>query len=187
MTSPIKDEEIEALYKQSANEQPSPEIDDAILNYANKSSNRDQVVKSTWNWRSVLAVAATVVFVTLLAPWKWVDDTVHESLEVESMMDDSLMIEERYDLTPEAAPAADVPEQPQSFLKSLPKKPESSQRMMAEALESHTETSPFLKTEMLLKAGKADEARKALSLLLEEQPELKDQLPEHLKALLESD
>ncbi|MEF1335975.1 hypothetical protein REH81_04130 [Vibrio rotiferianus] len=82
----MKDEDIVKLYKESATEKPSAELDKTILDYAKKQSQaeRDPGNKHP-RWWPYMGLAASVMFVSLLEPWKWHKQTL-EPVQGELML-----------------------------------------------------------------------------------------------------
>ncbi len=89
----ISDHDIEALYQETADEEPSPQLDERILAHAascveNQSLDNPlssdlerQPSKRSWHrdWRPILGVAASVALVTVIAPWEWQDKAMPEA------------------------------------------------------------------------------------------------------------
>ncbi len=180
MTAPFKDEDIVALYKESATESPSAELDNTILDYAKQQSRRKH------QWWPYVGLAATVGFVALLAPWKWADKTLQTPAEIELRSAPSM-------IQSDAAPKRQVGEM-QSFELHAEDSNEIMRfdRVSPEAAKSMAEdkaqpvNNPFADVEALLAKGETAEARALLKQKLDAEPALKAQLPMHLKQLLES-
>ena len=190
MKKPLKDEDIVSLYREGATDVPPQALDDKILEYAKAQSKRKK------NWWPYIGLAASLALVTLIAPWRWVDQTMQP-------------LQETYEeAIPEAVPEirlqSDMPV-PQPAGQSVSKKEVMSERMMMKAspqvdavdalIEREAEIGPafesevqqiniFAEVEALLANGEQEKARTLLKSMLKDDPELKKQLPEHLKAIL---
>ena len=82
----MNDEDIVKLYKESATEKPSAELDKTILDYAKKQSQAERAPGNKHpRWWPYMGLAASVMFVTLLAPWKWHKQTL-EPVQSELML-----------------------------------------------------------------------------------------------------
>ncbi|KKD61198.1 hypothetical protein RN22_06910 [Grimontia sp. AD028] len=195
MTAPIKDEDIVALYKESATETPSKDLDNRILAYANSQS------KKHIPWWTYAGAAATVAFIALLAPWKWVDDTLETPQSIESIIEPGIEpgIEPRNApafISPEAlsdheADAARsmelLPPKPeeQRFFRNSPAAAKSLPQMEMELEESII--TEFAEVERLLDEGQKQQARELLEQMLTDDPKLINKLPERLKTLVEKE
>ncbi|OEE61576.1 hypothetical protein A1OK_09465 [Enterovibrio norvegicus FF-454] len=195
MTAPFKDEDIVALYKESATETPSDALDNRILAHA-KSATRKPVP-----WWTYAGVAATVGFIALLAPWKWIDQSLQspahielmeapipkqnfqqaESLDLESTIVDEIEIE-----------ADTAPLEERSLLKSQPteafKSMDSQRTPQAKSSAAmKAKLNPFAEVESLLAEGEKQKAIALLKQQLDAQPVLYGSLPDYLKQLLEEE
>lgn len=191
MTAPIKDEDIVALYKESATETPSKDLDNRILAHANSQS------KKHIPWWTYAGAAATVAFIALLAPWKWVDGTLETPQSIESIIEPGI--------EPRNAPAFISPEalsdheadavrsmevlppkpEEQRFFRNSPAAAKSLPQMEMELEESII--TEFAEIERLLDEGQEQQARELLEQMLTDDPKLINKLPERLKTLLEKE
>ncbi|WP_104398966.1 hypothetical protein [Vibrio penaeicida] len=185
MTPPSNDEDVVKMYKESAIEAPSKETDDAILEYAKNST---VVTKPHYvaNWKPIFGLAATIVFVTLLTPWDWVEEPnlIREEIQLESISPEG--IEDTMEAQTEAVPTFSPPV-PAASKMNEHKNLKSHKRMMADVPELEEQLNPFAQIEKLVLEGKTEEARKQLKMLLEENPALKKTLPDHLADLLQNE
>ncbi|CAK3961681.1 conserved hypothetical protein [Vibrio crassostreae] len=82
----MNNEDIVKLYKESATEKPSAELDKTILDYAKKQSKAERAPGNKRpRWWLYMGLAASVMFVTLLKPWKWHKQTL-EPVQSELML-----------------------------------------------------------------------------------------------------
>ncbi|MBD1558376.1 hypothetical protein HC752_15675 [Vibrio sp. S9_S30] len=186
MTTPLNDENVVKMYKESAVEIPSKETDDAILNYAK--TNHSTVLKPHYiaNWKPIFGLVATIAFVTLLTPWKWVEkpNLMHEEIHLESTPYEQYgdALEAHIEAAPafsETAPAATKMNEEKEFKKQ--------ERMLKSTPELNTQFNPFFQVEKLVLEGKRTKAREELKRLLDESPNLEATLPEHLVELLQNE
>lgn len=193
MNTPLKDEEIAALYKQSATAEPSKALDDKILDYAKAQAAQGQ--PSTSSWWPYFGLAASVMLVVLLAPWRWLDQASDVRQESEfngvrqEMADQSLPKP-----TASEAPVESLQKRSESAALMAPSRMKSAPALdamemraapaMTQAMAPEVELNPFAEVETLLAKGETDKATAALKQLLTQRPELKEKLPEPLKALL---
>ncbi|PML81942.1 hypothetical protein [Enterovibrio norvegicus] len=114
MSKPFSDDDIAAMYKNSATEAPSASLDDAILAYASEqTAHADSPEaetatpkgKSAKNWWPIFGLAAGAMFVALLAPWQWVDQTLPGAQDVQQYSSPDLMMLEEAEIPPSAADA----------------------------------------------------------------------------------
>ncbi|MDD1795053.1 hypothetical protein LRP50_18150 [Enterovibrio sp. ZSDZ42] len=187
MTAPFKDEDIVALYKESATEIPSEALNNRILGYA-QAQTRKRIP-----WWTYAGIAATVGFVALLAPWTWVDQSLQSPAHIE-LMEAPIQKQNRQQadsLEIEAAVEADeAPVEEQLMLKSLPSEASRSMEFQrAPQAKSNAKMkvklNPFKEVESLLAKGEKQKAITLLKEQLDEQPELLSELPLHLIRLLE--
>lgn len=183
MTAPIKDEDIVALYKESATETSGKDLDDRILAYANSQH------KKRIPWRTYAGLAATVSFVALLAPWQWVDQTLEAPQDIEFMSAPETMNEEVLsDSEIEAVPSMKVlPAKPeeQRFFRNSPAAAKSLPQMEMDG-EDATNTE-FAEIEKLLDAGQKQKARELLNQMLTDDPTLLENLPQRLRVLVDTE
>ncbi|WP_028021584.1 hypothetical protein [Enterovibrio calviensis] len=211
MTAPFKDEEIVALYKESATETPSDDLDNRILGYAEAQTQAQAKAKTQTRkhmpWWTYAGIAATVGFVALLAPWTWVDQSLqspiqHELMKAPVLMDnveqaDSLELDATIDAVIDAGAEADVeakiaPAEEQIIRKSAPSEASRSMKFQFAPQEDASAamkalSNPFEAVENLLAAGEKQKAIALLKQQLEEKPELLSELPLHLERLLDED
>ncbi|CZF83002.1 hypothetical protein GCE9029_03573 [Grimontia celer] len=183
MTAPIKDEDIVALYKESATETSGKDLDNRILAYANSQH------KKRIPWWTYAGLAATVSFVALLAPWQWVDQTLEAPQDIEFMSTPETMSEEALsDSAIEAVPSMEIlPPKPeeQRLFRNSPAAAKSLPHMEMER-EDATNTE-FSEVEKLLNAGKEQKARELLKQMLTDDPTLLEKLPQRLRILVETE
>ena len=165
MTSPIDDKQIISLYKKGANEQPSVELDQRILSYAQKRKS-PRSKKVSWSY---IGLAASILFVALLAPWQWQKEAQIPVMEHGVLPLESKMATERQkkSVRPERPMAKSAADSSQVY-------------PLLEATSS-----PFEQIEKLLEQGKQEQARQSLLTLLTEHPELQQDLPPQLRELLQ--
>ncbi|MEZ9523711.1 hypothetical protein [Enterovibrio norvegicus] len=221
MSKPFSDDDIAAMYKNSATEAPSASLDDAILAYASEqTAHADSPEaetatpkgKSAKNWWPIFGLAAGAMFVALLAPWQWVDQTLPGAQDVQQYSSPDLMMLEEAEIPPSAAdavpdaklhkfasPSEDAP-RAKSMKPALPEKTTESatsptparemlrSKMMVdnemEVVKEAITRNPFVEIEALLEEGNEVQAHNKLKDLLRHQPQLEARLPEHLKTLL---
>ncbi|CZF80819.1 hypothetical protein [Grimontia marina] len=186
MTAPIKDEDIVALYKESATETSSKALDNCILAYAGSQH------KKHIPWRTYAGAAATVAFVALLAPWKWVDDTLEVPQGIEPIRETVIKRNPSpIRISPETL--SDDETNALQSMDALPTKPEeqrffrnapSTIRSLPQIELEEAAVAEFTDVERLLDAGQEQQAREFLEQMLADNPELVERLPERLKTLL---
>lgn len=186
MTPPLNDEEVVKMYKESATETPSKETDDAILEYAKANRVVDAKPHYIANWKPIFGLAATIVFVTLLTPWDWVEEPnlIHEEMQLESISPESF--DDSMEAQTDAVPTFSSPAPAASKMKEH-KNAKSHERMMTDIPELEAQLNPFAQIETLVLEGKKEEATETLKRLLEENPALEETLPDHLAELLQSE
>ncbi|GLQ72999.1 hypothetical protein [Vibrio penaeicida] len=186
MTPPLNDEEVVKMYKESATEAPSKETDDAILEYAKASRTVDVKPHYVVNWKPIFGLAATIVFVTLLTPWDWVEEPnlIHEEMQLESISPESF--DDSMEAQTDAIPTFSSPAPAASQMKEH-KNVKSHERMMTDIPELEAQLNPFAQIETLVLEGKKEEATEMLKRLVEENPALEETLPDHLAELLQSE
>ncbi|MFL7012682.1 hypothetical protein [Enterovibrio norvegicus] len=165
MNKPFSDDDIAAIYKDSATEAPSASLDEAILAYASEqtahadspetaTATATQKGKSATPWWPIFGLAAGAMFVALLAPWQWIDQTLPGAQDVQPYSSPDVMMLEEIDIAPSAAdsvpeaklhkfapPSEDAP-RARSMKSALPEKltvpaaPASSSAPAIKALES---------------------------------------------------
>ncbi|WP_413283065.1 hypothetical protein [Vibrio sp. MA40-2] len=215
-----EDQDIISLYKSDAKEQPSEKINKTILDYAKAQSKgqtqipqnkphmgqtfeiKGQEIKGqaqkNLNWWPYLSLAASVTFITILAPWQWLDQTNisppiperNETIQLDRVERKAIDFNE---LKAHSS-------QTKTFQTPSPMKPDS----YSEAVETTDEvargqvakgqTEPkqiaqntdliFSNIERLLAEGKQDKAREQLLQLIDDNPKLGQQVPESMRAAL---
>ncbi len=114
MSKPFSDDDIAAIYKDSATDVPSTETDDAILAYASEQTGHadspeaetaTQRGKSPTHWWPIFGLAAGAMFVALLAPWQWTDQTLPGAQDIQQYSSPDLMMLEEAEIAPSAADA----------------------------------------------------------------------------------
>ncbi|MGF1707026.1 hypothetical protein [Enterovibrio baiacu] len=171
MSKPFSDDDIAAIYKDSATEAPSASLDDAILAYASEQTGRadspdtetvSQKAKSATPWWPIFGLAAGTMFVALLAPWQWVDQTLPGAQDIQPYSSPDVMMLEEIDIAPSDADADAVPDN--KLYKVAPPSDEKSRaRSMKSALPEKTTapapaTSPMPAREMFESKMMADNA-----------------------------
>ncbi|USH04645.1 hypothetical protein K6Q96_23280 [Grimontia kaedaensis] len=183
MTAPIKDEDIVALYKESATETSGKDLDDSILAYANSQH------KKRIPWWTYAGLVATVSFVAFLAPWQWVDQTLEAPQDIEFMSTPETMSEEALsDSAIDAVPSIEIlPPKPeeQRLFRTAPSAAKSLPQMEMEIEDSII--TEFPEVERLLDEGQEQQARELLEQMLTDNPKLFNRLPERLKTLVEKE
>ncbi|MDB1125766.1 hypothetical protein [Vibrio algarum] len=186
MNRPLKDEEIVSLYEQGATESPSPDLDKTILNYANTQTKN----KNQRNWWPYFGLAASVTFVTLLAPWEWAEQTLTAPTQLDNQQQTQQMeaaLNKRVTLEKKAKEMNVESLQSRSLMKSAPQAEVLEMRIEQELASADDyideQPSPFKEVEDLLANGEKEQALKLLEEILTENPRLEIQLPEILKAL----
>ncbi|MBE1275246.1 hypothetical protein [Enterovibrio baiacu] len=214
MSKPFSDDDIAAIYKDSATEAPSASLDDAILAYASEQTGHadspdtetaSQKAKSATPWWPIFGLAAGAMFVALLAPWQWVDQTLPGAQDIQPYSSPDVMMLEEIDIAPSAAdavpdnklykvaPPSEEKSRARSMKSALPEKTTAPAREMFEsemmadnafsAENDRIADEPFADIKTLLDEGKEAEARDALRKLLEQQPALEAVLPAELQGL----
>ncbi|MDD1784270.1 hypothetical protein LRP49_24135 [Enterovibrio sp. ZSDZ35] len=179
MTHQFSDDEIIALYKDGAIEEPSELIDARILRYAQSQTKQER--KPKYPWWQITGIAATVGFVAILAPWEWADKplstppaVIQESLEVEMMMD--------------AVPAdVALPEAPQTEMKARANAEVQSRKFASELKREDSEKIIAIKLkeiQTLLDNDDTEQAKEKLEQLLNAYPQAKEAMTEEMKALM---
>ncbi|WP_087024264.1 hypothetical protein [Thaumasiovibrio subtropicus] len=87
MKTPFTDEEVLTQYRKDATESPSADLDNRVLQTAkaaleNASNVTSLPKKRRWPHRAI-GIAAGIILVTLLAPWRWLDD--NPSMELQGL------------------------------------------------------------------------------------------------------
>lgn len=172
MKAPIEDKEITSLYQSDATEVPSSELDENILSYA-----KSQTVKKR-NWWPQVGLAASVVFVAILAPWEWL-----ERDQIVEMESNSYLIKPEKVLSEPVRKKATMRGKSNSESMDMLMKSAPPVALTEKPVVSGLADNPFAEIELQLKAGNKEQARLLLVKLLLERPELNEQLPDKLKIL----
>ncbi|WED24715.1 hypothetical protein L3Q72_17720 [Vibrio sp. JC009] len=196
MKNELNDKEIVSLYKESANETPSPELDKKILAYAKSASGRRK------NWWPYLGLAASLGFVVILAPWRWVDQTMPVVTEPElPAAIEPQVTEEQADqrieakrakmpvresmmsapLKMQAAPEADMA----AGARSAGARSKEEKEIQTGFMDAEVNISSFEEVEALLASGEKEKAKALLERILKQSPELARELPQHLRQLVD--
>lgn len=156
----MKEIDIVALYKKSATETPSPELDQRILDYAKAHG------KKPIHYRRYFALAASIGLVAIMAPWRWYSSTEQgipaiETLQLQQSQSDVIRSE------------SILPARESVRVLSQPKRKSLMPEKKLQAIES------------VLQSGDRQQAKMMLEELIKSDPELKGKLPEKLKRLLD--
>ena len=184
MKKPIDDQTLLELFRKSAKESPSKELDKKILSYAASQSKQADRHK----WWPYLGLAASVCFIALLSPWKWQEasiDPLSDSVELmqhgEATPGPDVQMKKSRVASPEADQFMSAPIQ-QSEQRAIP----AAESVIPQAVVSNSkaqEEQRWQEVYKLLNSGETEKAKALLDKMLSEQPELKDKLPQRLKEL----
>ncbi len=168
----MKDKDIVSLYKKSATETPSKELDKQILDYAKANS------KKPFQYRHLVALAASIGLITLLAPWRWYESTEHLMPD-----EDHLNIKSRPD-TIQAESMAPAKER-MEMMSDRGRKSIMSEKSQALNISPSDidDQQKLQEIEMLLKTGNKEQAKKMLEQFLKEKPEIRNKLSDQLNKL----
>ncbi|WED29709.1 hypothetical protein L3V77_20060 [Vibrio sp. DW001] len=197
MNRPLKDEEMVSLYQQGATETTSSELDEKILGYAKQQSKKQKT------WWPHIGLAASLTFVTLLAPWNWLDQTLQNPTEQEQynalpliseIESENQLMHDTPKLESRSIKAKKV-ESETLLLRSIQEN--ASQSDASKRLMKNSETSGmtmdipetkehylFAEIELLLTNGEIEKAREQLLEMLKGDPEIEEKLPQELRDLL---
>ncbi len=205
MKAPLNDQQIESLYQSGATETPSEKTDKIILDYAATQIDTESRVKKRQPWWPYMGLAASVAMVVIIAPWKWLGYSASSSsspvaapeLKMRPDVQNSEAgqtnrasssraeaVVEQATVDQETVPAIDTSDVvTESHVELESAKKEVKRNKEAVHSKQQTDTS-FREVDILLSRGETEQAQILLQQILQDSPELKQTLPQHLKALL---
>lgn len=182
MKKPIDNKTLLELFRNSAKESPSKELDQKIISYAESKTKQAK----RHNWWPYLGLAASLCFIALLSPWEWQQagiDPLSDSPEVMQQQLDLPQAEFQMKKSRIAAPQVDQFAPLQQTEQQAVPVAESviPQAIVPDAKE--LKESQWDKVYHLLEKGEKEQAKALLDKMLSEQPQLESELPERLKPL----